>query len=311
MKRFPFLLLPLLSFFLTAACGTEGGPPMREDVAKRLASPAWMVERQIEADLFSLTAYERIHQGFAPADIYIEGDGLAWLSKTRKSLDPTPKNPVALHLATRDKAENVIYLARPCQYTKLNDPTTPCDDSYWTGKRFAPEVLAAYNKALDDIRDRYDIRGFNLIGFSGGGTVAALLAAERNDVLTLRTVAGNLDHHAHSAYHGVSVMNESLNPPDYAERLRAIPQIHFIGGQDKIVPPVILHSYLQALGPTSCAQYEMIQEAAHEEGWVEKWPELLTHAPLCKTPPSEEPVAWDIQEPRAPVYAPPVELEKP
>ena len=52
-------------------------------------------------------------------NIYIEGDGRAWLNKNRPSLDPTPKNSLALKLAEIDPAPNVIYLARPCQYSKL------------------------------------------------------------------------------------------------------------------------------------------------------------------------------------------------
>ena len=265
---------------LLAGCGTST-IAMREEVAQRIAAPSWMVERQIPAAPFALTAYERMHERFAPADIYIEGDGLAWMTKNRKSLNPTPKNPVGLHLASRDKAENVVWLARPCQFSGLLDDSTACDDAYWTNKRFAPEVISAYNAALDDIKKRYDIEGFNLIGFSGGGAIAALLAAQRVDVLSLRTVAGNLDHHAHSNYHNVSVLEGSLNPPDFAEKLTTMPQVHFIGGQDEVVPPAVLHSYLQALGPSNCVQYQFIHEAAHEEGWVQKWPEFLQMTPAC------------------------------
>ena len=83
-----------------AGCGTSS-LTMRHEVAERLATPAWMIERRIPAAPFSLTAYERMHERFAPANIYIEGDGLAWLSKRQKSLNPTPMNPVALHLATQ------------------------------------------------------------------------------------------------------------------------------------------------------------------------------------------------------------------
>jgi dienelactone hydrolase len=269
-----------------AACETSP-LTMRQEVATRLASPAWMIKRQIPAGLFALTAYERMHTRFAPADVYIEGDGTAWLSKKRMSRNPTPKNPVALHLATRDKADNVAYLARPCQYSGMLDPEANCGEEYWTGKRYSPEVLAAYNAALDEMKMRYDISSFNLVGFSGGGTIAALLAAQRDDILSIRTVAGNLDHKAHSAYHEVSSLEGSLNPPEFAAKLATMPQYHFIGGQDEVVPPAVLHSYLQSLGPTSCVNYKFIQEAEHEEGWVDKWPELLALQPACAGPAQE------------------------
>ena len=292
------LLLVTTGIAMLAAAGCAGsGSPMRKEVAQRIAAPSWMVERQIPAGPFSLTAYERMHTHNAPADIYIEGDGLSWMSKSRASLDPTPKNPVALHLSSRDKADNVAWLARPCQYSGLLDETKPCDNTYWTDKRYSEEVIAAYNTALDEIRARYDIEGFNLVGFSGGGTIAAILAGQRDDVLTLRTVAGNLDHRAHSAFHQVSFLEGSLNPSDYAAKLATIPQVHFIGGQDEVVPPAILHSYLQSVGQSNCVDYKFIQEAAHEEGWVDKWPELLQITPECTGPAEEINVYEDLDIP--------------
>jgi dienelactone hydrolase len=278
-KRALILGLTLLAGTHLAGCNT---PILSEEIRDRIAAPAWMVERHIPAGPFALTAFERMHTHDAPANIYIEGDGKAWVSRREISLDPTPVNPVGLHLASKDAAENLAYIARPCQYTKLLDTSKPCDSAYWTNRRFSPEVIDAYNEALDDIKARYDITGFNLIGYSGGGTVAALLAAQREDVLSLRTVAGNLDHQAHSAHHNVSYLDGSQNPPDYAARLSAVPQMHFIGGQDTIVPPLILESYLQALGPASpCVHYSLIQQASHDTGWVDKWPDLLKVMPTC------------------------------
>jgi dienelactone hydrolase len=280
-KNIAFTLLVTTGLALAVTGCVTSSPHMRQEVATRLASPAWLVKREIPAGPFALTAYERMHTRFASADVYIEGDGTAWVSKKRMSLNPTPKNPVALHLATRDNADNVAYLSRPCQYSGMLDPEANCSEEFWTGKRYSPEVLAAYNAALDEMKTRYDIEGFNLVGFSGGGTIAALLAAQRSDILSIRTVAGNLDHKAHSAWHQVAPLDASLNPPDFADTLKNVPQYHFIGGQDEVVPPAILHSYLQSLGPTACVQYKFIQEAEHEEGWVDKWPELLALQPTC------------------------------
>jgi hypothetical protein len=301
-----------LALSLLLLAGTQLGgcdkPTLSEEVADRIASPAWMVERAIPAGPFALDAFERMHTRHATADVYIEGDGKAWVSRKQISLDPTPVNPMALHLASKDGAENVAWLARPCQFTKLLDTNKPCDPVYWTSRRFSEEVLDAYNAALDEIKQRYDIESFNLIGFSGGGAVAAILAAQRDDVLTLRTVAGNLDHKAHSTIQNVSFLQGSLNPPDFAGRLRNIPQIHFIGGQDTVVPPAVLQSYLQAIGPSNCVQYKFVQEADHEVGWVDKWPELLAIQPVCTGP-----VQQTIIEPPEPEvhYTTPESLEKP
>lgn len=252
--------------------------------ANRIAMPAFMIQRQIDAADFTLVAWERMHKRDAPANIYIEGDGVAWLSKKQVSLDPTPNNPVALHLASRDTAHNVGYLARPCQY--VDRKTSPrCGIPYWTGKRYAPEVIAAFQAALNDMKAQYDITEFNLIGFSGGGNIAAILAAQRDDVASLRTVAGNLDHETVNRIHNVSFMPESLNARDFGFELADVPQHHFVGGADRIVPPAVYHSYRQAVGLSDCVHYTLVQDASHEDGWVEKWPDLLMRPLSCATPP--------------------------
>jgi hypothetical protein len=275
-KHTKFGLLFAAGFALILAACTSGGLALRDETAKRTAAPAWMIKRVIATDNFALTAYERMHERRAPANLYIEGDGFvpSDLSDTT-TLNPTPESPTALHLASKDSAENLVYLARPCQYIGTIDEDSSCTADYWAGKRFAPEVLAAYNQALNEIKSRYNITEFNVIGYDGGAAIAAILAAERDDVVSLRTVAGNLDHMAYSDYHKLPYMDESLNPTDYAQILANIPQHHYIGGQDTIITPTILHSYLQAVGYSSCVNYKFIQNAEHQRGWVNKWPEFL------------------------------------
>lgn len=265
-----------------ASCSTMA-VESRFETAKRIASPVHMHKRLIPAERFELTAYERIHDRTGgEVNLYIEGDGIAWVSRRRWSLDPTPLDPTALRLAAADKAQNVIYLARPCHYSKLVDNSSPCHRDYWTNKRYAPEVLVAYNEALNNIKRRHNITGFNLVGYSGGGTVASLLAAERDDVKTLRTVAGNLDHKAHSKFHNVTILHNSLNPPDYAKKLRDIPQRHFIGTKDKIVPDYVFNSYKSALGKNACLKSTYVAEVSHDEGWTQRWPALMNEPVDCK-----------------------------
>ncbi len=238
------------------------------------------VERKIEATPFLLTSYARVKTQGGIAHIYIEGDGSAWLSKRTPSLDPTPKNPVAFGLAQLDVADNVIYLARPCQYSKLIMKRA-CPSKYWTSHRFAPEVIAAMDSALDDMKARHNITGFHLIGFSGGGNVAALLTARRDDVLSLRTVAGNLDHVTQSDIHKVSQMTPSLNAKDIAVDINHIPQRHFIGGKDKIVPVPVYESYKRASGNTNCVQSYIVENARHVKGWHDVWAALLAQPLPC------------------------------
>jgi hypothetical protein len=271
---FPKKAALILSLAL-AGCAIADMPRQREETAQRLASPAWMIERDIPAGPFALRAYERIHEMGDVAHIYIEGDsqGIGY--------NATPKNPVALHLASKDKAENVIWLARPCQYAELKKDDADCPPQLVQDRRYSEEVIQAYNEALSEIAKRYKIRGFHLVGYDGGATIAMLLAPMRPDVLSVRTVAGILDHKAYTDIHAKPPLSGSLNPAEKAADLNALPQYHFIGGQDEVVPPAILHSYMQASPPSACVQSMLIQEAGHDDGWVDKWPELLEKPVNC------------------------------
>jgi pimeloyl-ACP methyl ester carboxylesterase len=237
-----------------------------------------MLERHIESRPFFLTVMERVYNKGGDADVYIEGDGVAWVGKHSPSLDPTPRNPVALHLATMDKAQNVIYMARPCQYSKMLDDQ-PCDPKYWTSDRFSGEVIAAMNNALNDVKLRYGFKKFNLVGFSGGAAVAVLMAAGRDDIASIRTVSGNLDHNRVNAMHNVSMLSNSLDPLTVAPKLAGIPQDHFIGEYDQIITPAIYDSFRRAAGNSSCMRSFIVKGPDHENGWAERWPQLLT-APL-------------------------------
>lgn len=268
----------IIAALALGGCITTSLPYMRTETAQRLAAPAWLLKRDITANSYTLRAYERMHERLKPANIYIEGDALQFTSHGEFSLDPTPKNPLALHLASKDDADNVAYLALPCQFTDGEE----CDDkTLWTDGRTSEETLKALNAALDDIARRYDITGFHLIGYDNGGAIATLLAAQRHDILSLRTVAGILDSNTVRTINTLPPLTNGLNPVDVAPSLAHLPQYHFIGGEDTIVPPAIFHSYMQAIPPNTCVQSMLVQEAEHEDGWVNKWPELLKIPVTC------------------------------
>jgi len=263
------------------ACSTLTG---RHDTAAQIAAAGGLHERIIPAGIFNLTAWERTGEPGAPADVYIEGDGLAWLNKYTKSLNPTPPDPLALRLAALDKNNNVIYIARPCQYTGWNNAGA-CPDRYWTNARTAPEVIEAYRQVLDNLKAADHITAFNLIGYSGGAAVAILAAAERTDIASLRTVAGNTDYAVFSALHGVSAVDASQAPEDMALKLAHLPQQHFIGGKDAVVQADIFNGWERASGASACIHSTVVPEASHDRGWTEKWQELLEIRPECKTYP--------------------------
>lgn len=270
-----------LSLFLGCCTSSMSNIESRISLASDLASGSALHKTQINTPKFTFTAYEKITNTNAPISLYIEGDGLAWISRTRPSGNPTPTNPVALRLAAQDSiSQNIIYIARPCQYTPITK-SRPCNKKYWTSERFAPEVIESYIDSIDAIKQQYQLTDINLIGYSGGGTIAALLAEQRDDIASLRTVAGNLDIEKFNRVHNVSSMPKSLNPADNAYKAVHIPQIHFIGEDDKIVPASIFNSYAQKAGESSCIQHKIIPHTNHQTGWQERWPELIKIKPNC------------------------------
>jgi len=264
-------------FLLMTGCATHS----RLENAEKTASTNLMQNIKISSKPFVITLFNKITNSNEPATVYIEGDGLAWLGRRTPSLDPTPIHPIALELAAKDPSPNVIYMARPCQYSKLTT-TQACPTKYWTSHRFAPEVINAMSNALSNIKQQNNLSEFNLVGFSGGGAVAALITAQRNDILSLRTVAGNLDHILTSKIHNVSDMQGSLNPTEVASQISNIPQHHFIGTEDKIIPFAIYKSFRKASGNTDCIRYTLVQNTSHNKGWNEKWRHLLSEPIKCQ-----------------------------
>ena len=176
----------------------------------------------------------------------------------------------------------MVYIARPCQYDahSINDK---CKDSaYWTNKRFSEEVVASINEAIDSYTKRSEAKEINLIGYSGGGAIAVLVAARRDDVASIRTVAGNLDHVASSKHHKASSLEGSLNAKDVAKKTAYIPQRHFAGSKDEVIPTFIAEEFREEAGNSNCVFVAEIKGFSHADGWEESWRELLKKPVTCE-----------------------------
>jgi pimeloyl-ACP methyl ester carboxylesterase len=249
--------------------------------AETMARTGHLQRGQVNTDSFVLTSFYRISNPDLPLTVYIEGDGFAWRSRNIPSGDPTPHVATGLALAAADPGPNVVYLARPCQFTpQALDPG--CNEAYWTHKRFSEEVVAAMNQAITHYAGQAPDQRINLIGYSGGGALVVLIAARRHDVTSLRTVAGNLDHAEVNRLHRVSATPESLNAIDEARQVAAIPQIHFSGTDDSVVPPLIAQRFVSATA-SQCARSIFVAGMTHESDWARRWPDLLRLSPSCST----------------------------
>jgi len=177
--------------------------------------------------------------------IMIEGDGRAWLNTREPSHDPTPVDAAGWRLAQNISRANVLYLARPCQYLSSPD-LEACSINDWTNARFSEKWVGRLNDAIDDAKRTTHSKQIVIAGYSGGGVMAALIAARRDDVEMLITVASPLDHAAWTTHHGVSPLTGSLDVLSVREKLMRLPQVHVTGADDKVVPTMLMQDFLRA-----------------------------------------------------------------
>nr|WP_237754107.1 alpha/beta hydrolase [Pseudomonas aeruginosa] len=198
--------------------------------------------------------------------VYLEGDGHAWATATQPSLDPTPHNLLVARLAVDDPTPNA-YLARPCQFVMASS----CEPALWTHRRFSQEVVTSLSRALDQLKQRYGNQAFELVGYSGGAALALLLAAQRDDVTLVQTLAGNLSPRLWTQMKGLSSLSGSLDPLDYQGRLASIPQRHLVGDADNAVPASLAKAYLEQIGPYACSHIALLSATDHQQGWESAW----------------------------------------
>jgi pimeloyl-ACP methyl ester carboxylesterase len=220
---------------------------------------------------FVLTGFARPGSASELLSVYLETDGNAWIDWYHPSSDPSPLDPTALRLALKDPAPGVVYLARPCQFVAADDARN-CEPGAWTRSRFSERAVAATSRAIDAAKQAAGARQVRLYGVSGGGVLAALIAARRTDVVRLVTVAAPLDTAAWTRLHRVSPLAGSLEPRRFAAALAALPQIHFVGANDEIVPASVVQSFLAALPAPADARLIVVPGYDHECCWADAWP---------------------------------------
>lgn len=143
-------------------------------------------------------------------------------------------------------------------------------------------MIQSINQAVTEFVLKARAPGIEMVGYSGGAAVAILVAARRGDILNLRTVAGNLDPEEVNRYHHVSPLDGSLDPTADASKIATIPQIHFVGGEDEVIPYAAVSSYFKKKGQTNCFQTQTLPEASHSGGWAENWKQLLSVPVSCR-----------------------------
>ena len=240
MKKQIFILLSLI----LCGCAT-------------ITVPESFTYKEIGAEDFKLASWQKITNLQGVYKIYIEGDGYAFNRYGRATQDPTPKGTLVRELAFGDNNDNVVYLSRPCQYIK----SPICSKRHWTTARFAPEVINAEYDAIKQIAGDNPVI---LIGFSGGAQVAGLVATAKTElnVKKIITIAGNLDHLAWTQYHNLPPLNESMDLESYRKQFANIPQLHYVGSNDEVIPPVLTKQFVK-----DDSRIIIVPNATHNQGW--------------------------------------------
>ncbi|OGR03704.1 MAG: hypothetical protein A2520_03720 [Deltaproteobacteria bacterium RIFOXYD12_FULL_53_23] len=265
-------LVSVAFLFVICGCAFNDSFGGSRKNAVNWASDRGFTERSLTAGPFQLLALTRRRgENTETLTVYIEGDGAPWITPWHPPRDPTPRKPIALALAAADTAETVIYLGRPCQYQQA-DKLADCAPIWWIEQRFALEVLMAYDEVLTQLKSAFGAQRLRLVGYSGGGVIAALLAVRRTDVASLVTVAAPLSLNKWVAWHDLTPFAESTTDP-VAEKGRFPPGVHWAGEKDSIVPPAIVEYFVKVkAGQTlfTLPGYD------HECCWAQEWPSLLT-----------------------------------
>jgi len=239
-------------FLTVAACSSLSPLPP--------ADPSFRRFEEVRSDLVTLGW---LHPGSSSSDqplfVVVEGDGAAWSLDKSPPSDPTPRSGAGARLASAlANGRAVLYLARPGQYLSP-EQAARSSIHHWTDRRFAIGPVEALGALID--RALEPGQEMILVGFSGGGVLAAELALRRRDILALITIAAPLDLDGWTRLHNISPLAtvsgdlpSSLGKATFAQR-------HLYGGRDRIVPPVLA-------GPLRADTVRLLENLGHDDDWA-------------------------------------------
>lgn len=223
----------------------------------------------VQGEGFEHVAYIKAGQAAdtSTLHVYLEGDGTPWVHKRVASADPTPRTPLMLELMALDPSP-CVYLGRPC-YHGLSKARA-CTPELWTYKRYSEAVVASMSSALERLSTHYS--ALVLLGHSGGGVIAMLLAERQPKTEVVITVAANLDTERWVELHQQRPLSGSLNPAMRPPLPKQIRQLHIAGSDDENVPPSLVRV---AITRQQGAEFSVFSEQDHACCWRKVWPVIL------------------------------------
>ena len=199
--------------------------------------------------------------------IYLGGDGTPVISG-QPTKDPTPRNPLMLRLLSLDPGP-AVHIGRPCYHGLAG--TEGCSSKFWTAARYSEPVVASLAAAVRRIMTARGYDRISFFGYSGGGTLAMLLAERFPATRTIATIAANLDIDAWTDHHDQPRLTASLNPASLPPLRDNVVQRHYVGSRDRIVPATVTARGVQ--GPN--ANLIVVDDYDHLCCWSERWSSIL------------------------------------
>ena len=177
--------------------------------------------------------------------------------------------PLALELAVSTPA-SVLYLGRPC-YLQITHPPE-CSERLWTSQRYSSDVVASMSAAAGAFISEHHFKRVLLVGYSGGGALAVLMARRMPDIGGVVTIAGNLDPDAWTTLHGYLPLEGSLNPSLEPPLPAGLKQWYLVGERDKNVPPAVTARYFERIPHERVWSYARFDHACC---WADEWPSIF------------------------------------
>lgn len=159
-----------------------------------------------------------------------------------KNGNPNPEKPMALLLAQKDRTKNIVVLTRPCQYL---DNKICKNDKIWQEERYNPEILnEMYEVSLSFIK-QYTPRNIEFVAYEDAAPIAFNLAQRYGKANKIVTIAGVLDIDSFERQNEpIKIKHKNFVNKGFVS---AIPQIHYIGSEDKKVTKSMTERFISNL----------------------------------------------------------------
>lgn len=225
-------LAPLILGMLLTACAST--PIHIDNLSASLAGQKNVRVSTLQGGDFELLAIEKT--GIASEIyLYLEGDGRPWVSGGRRvSDDPSPRRPYLLPMMLESPGP-ALYLGRPC-YFGLG-PERHCHPTLWTFSRYSERVVSAMAEAAERWLASHEDSTVTLVGHSGGGVLALLMAERLPKVSNVIAMATPVSLSAWAHHHDYTPLFDSTDPMNL-QTWRSDVERHFLyGSDDSAVPP--------------------------------------------------------------------------